>query len=572
MSQDFIKKKPNKKYIEDARRQQKHLSYLTESKIQDSTTIQYYQHISCGLDFNYDDPFLAWVNALFKADNFKSFFKYTRFPAPSARLVKEEMVPHLERVFFAEDSFFRYAIGGESQTVPLELDSEEFNKIMFNALLYRYNDILVHDLSDVNTPVRYLVSINKVIAIDSENGKINRIAYHAIIPNPDNEDKELSGYLYLDDEAYIFYDKEKETELFRWPHDLGECPADYVSAHAFNSESDVLRDSIFSRVRTDLEEYLFLKTIQKMSEPNGAIPITTKFKQSSKNKEVDEKREVAEPMSVAALKGDKAKKENTTEGALQAGTIYELPMNKDESGKIQTDLIENFIHFHRIPTDSLEYINTRVKEIEELCISTVIGDYKEQNREEAKNELQISKSYDQRQDKIRRLAYQMTKLRTNSDRKFLGLQHGPDRVAVDINFGTDFFIETQDDLYYLFEKAPNPIERSTILQRLAQRRGMFNKKRADKDVIMYKLMPYASDKDFNSAIASNIVGPTDMQKQLRLSYWLSIFESTYGDLVEFWMMFEDTEESRILQIVNELLNQIIIENGEEPIKPQEGDE
>ena len=58
----------------------------------------------------------------------------------------------------------------------------------------------------------------------------------------------------------------------------------------------------------------------------------------------------------------------------------------------------------------------------------------------------------------------------------------------------------------MFQLAPNSVERNNILTRLSQTRSMFNKMKYNREFILYKLLPYSSDLDFEKALErENIV-------------------------------------------------------------------
>ena len=345
MSKEFIKEKIGHKSLEVARRQQEQLTYLTVSEVQEKITTQYAEQF-CKRQPN--DPFLSWVWNILKVKNFQSFFEYLRFPLASSGIVHNKIEPHLERVFFSDDGYQRYTLRGDE--FDPELDSEKFNKDIFKALLYNYNDLLVHDLKDENTPFRFILSINRVVAIESYDSTIFRVAYTAEI---NIEGVRKVGYIYIDSENYIFYDKELKDDPIVWPHDLGECPVDYVSAEPFGDD-DVVRESTFSRVRDKLEEYVYLKTLQRMVDNNGAIPIVTMLDATDDDEE-EKIDDVQSPMgSSTATYTNKEKEEG---GLIQSGTIYKIPqVENKQTGQIDVSLTENFLKFHRAPVDSLEYL------------------------------------------------------------------------------------------------------------------------------------------------------------------------------------------------------------------------
>lgn len=563
MSKEFIELRVNKKSIDEARRQQAQLSYFTQSKVQENTSQTWWNDFGDNFQGG-SDTFLNWVCLVFKKDNFNQFVKYLRFPLASSKLIKRKVKPELSRVRFAEDSFFKYTISGEEVEMPAELKSDDFDRTLFNKLLFNYNDILVHDLIDVNKPIRHFISINDVVSIDSHDSVINRIAFIASMP-VENGDP-IDGFLYIDSSEYIFYDRMFENEPMIFPHDLGVTPADYITAEAFNDQ-DVVRESMFSELRQTMEQYVFYKTLQYMTEPNGAIPVITKLKTTKKTnqdiKQPDLSSEGSESMSSTIITGvDQLEKKSTGLDVLETGTVIQVPQIRKTDGSLDMSAVTDFINFFHHPVESLEYVNKRVKELEDDILITAIGDLFEPN-ESAQNELQISKSYISRQDKLRAFSLELTRIRGISDWKFLALQHGKDNVNVDLFFGSDFFLETQTELYDLVEKSPNPIETRSLLVRLTKNRARFNVDRGARDVILYGLLPYASDEDFEKAIDKELIDNITFQYQTRFNYWVNLFEAEFGDMLVFWDMLENQSNSSKFVLVNNLIVSIIEKNEKE---------
>jgi hypothetical protein len=550
MSVDFVKNKVGTVHLAEARRQQRQLSYFTRSEVQKDITPKY---LEAWAERNYagNDDFLNWVKTVFKTDNFLSFFKYFRQPVASARLVNDIIKPQLSRVFFAEDSYFKYTIRGKEVHEPEELNCHEFNDWIFNAILFRYNDIIVVDLEDVNSPYREIISIDNVIAIESKKSVISKIAYTGEIELEDGIHEE--GIIYMDDENYIFYNKD-HVAIKVVTHDLGICPADYISNEAF-ADNDVVRKCIFSYVREEMEEYVFLKTLQRMTEPNGAIPIVTQLQTKEKSAQNTDGKGSSdnEPMALREIGGQRSQEVGSdvsaSKGLLQTGTVIKVPMIKRDDGSLDMEAVRSFINFFYIPTESLRYINERIKEVKESILMTVLGDLADQTNDR-KNELQVKGGFVSAEDRIRSLSMALTRVRKRTDFKMLGLKYGVDNFSNDAFYGSDFFLESQDALYSLFEKSPNPIERKNILVRLSKNRNKFNKERSERELLMYELMPYSADADFDKAVEKGAVDKVTFQLQTRFNYWISIFEAQYGDIVYFWNNTEGTNSEKLLMMNN----------------------
>ena len=570
MPNEFIKGKFNAPNLETARRQQRQLSYFTESLVQKDVTIEYIKQWA-ERKYRGDDYFLNFLKTVFRDDVFLNIFKFFRHPIPSARLVHDKIRIPLSRVFFSEDPYFKYEINGEIIKDPEGLDENEFNDWIFNALLFRHNDIMVVDLKDVNSPFKSLVSIENVIAMDSERSIIKRIAYSASVKN-NGELK--TGVIYIDENRYLFYEKDvdgvmPETPTLDIPHDLGRCPADYISDEAF-SESDIIRKSIFSYVREEMEEYVFVKTLQRMVEVSIGIPTTVMLKAGVKNKNPDGKDQAgAEPMSTQTIKGQTSEQTSTVQGnksLLQAGSRISVPLDKIrlEDGTLDMEVLKNYVNYFYAPVEATEFLNKRIKEMRVSIISNVVGDHSEGSVPEgSKSDAEInSVTIVSKQDKLRDLSKQISRIRQRSDYNWLALKFGKENISNVAFYGSDFFLETQKDIYDLVESAPNPIEQKSLLIKSARNRNRFNIDNFSRDKILYQLVPYAVNGDFKSAVDQKQIGPVTFQYQTRFNYWISMLEREVGDILTFWNTLGEISEAEKVTIINKFVLTIIEENYE----------
>ena len=554
MSKEFIEKKYNSISLDTAVRQKKQLNYFTISEIQEDVRVDYFEKYVDRKYYN-NDVFLNWVKGIFKTENFLSLAKYYRNPNPSAKLINTRIKEPLTRVFFSEDSHFKYWINGEYIETPKELE-DGFDDDLFKAVLFRYNDIIVHDLEDINKPYRDIIDIEKVVSIEVDDKKIERLAYTAKV---EINGEDVYGYVYIDEYRYSFYNKDKEL-LIDELHDYGQCPATFIVDDCFGNDP-IVKQSIFSYLRGDLEEYTFLKTLQRMTHANGAFPIVTQIE----TKEIDEQGQdfdtaEGEPMSVSQIGGQVSLDARSTAGngkgtKLQPGTVITVPAIEKADGSIDMELSKNFLTFYHTPVEALEYINDRLMQLENDIITSCLGSYSERN-DVSMTEMQTRKGIVSMEDKLRWFSKTMSFSRSASDKMMLSLMHGKDAVKLDIFYGSDFFLETQGQIYDMIQKSPNAIERKNLLVRLAQRRNMFNKQKAIKEVVLYKLMPYSSDIDFDRAINNGTVDPVIFEFQTRFSYWVSMFESFYGNIATFWKEMESSDSEKLITLNNLMLNLI----------------
>ena len=139
-----------------------------------------------------------------------------------------------------------------------------------------------------------------------------------------------------------------------------------------------LKDKVLSEKdyrKLILEEYTFLKTLQRMTHANGAFPIVTQIE----TKEIDESGydvdgAEGEPMSLNSLGGQASVEARATAGAgkgtkLQAGTVITVPAIEKADGSIDVELSKNFLTFYHTPVEALEYINDRLLQLENDIIT-----------------------------------------------------------------------------------------------------------------------------------------------------------------------------------------------------------
>lgn len=556
MSKEFIQSGLNRGALTTAARQERQLSYFTQSSLQDDSLSQTYLDQWANRKFQGKDYFLNFVKTIFKTENFLSFYKYLRHPLPSAKLINNKVKPQLNRVFVSENADFKYDVSNVQPSEIIEtLDTKVFQEKLFSKLLFKHNSILIEDMDseETNKPFRFFLDVDKVTALDHDDTRITRIAYAATL------DKE-AVIIYIDDSIYAVYDKDYELIGEEIPHDLGRCPADFISKEKYKDDF-IVRESLFTYIREELEEYVFLKTLQKMSEPNGAIPVLVKLEvegdEDSKSQTGDE----GEPNSDRIMGSQKPSlagdNNNGQSGDLQTGTVHEVPLDSitDDKGKIDMEAVKNYLNFFYTPVEALEYMKDRINEIENSVISTLIGTMDTSN-EESKNEMQIEKSIIVLENTLIYIADNLNVIRRESDYNMLALKYGPDRVnEVFIFYGTDFFLESQSSLFEDLAKAPNPIERKNILIRINQNKYKNNQDQMVRQKLLYDLLPYLHDKDFEIA-RNSAIDPLTLQYQLRFDYWIGIFEAEFGDIVSFFTGI-DADTSMRLQIINNLIIEII---------------
>lgn len=547
----------NSSSINKAQEQQKQILYFINSSIEDNRLDDNYIKQWAERNYQNSDYFLNWIKSIFKTENFLNFYKFLRKPLPSAKLVKNDIEPQLKRVFNAEDAYYKYEVQGKEQADYIQdLDIKDFNTMMFEALLYYPNSIIVSDLDDyeANKAHRYIVNIDRVRSINEKKGKIQSVVFDGY--GYDEIGKKQEGLIYIDSEKYALY-KDQTTLIREQSHDLGYCPVHFVTDRPF-SDDWIVKESLFSFIREELEEYVFLKTLQKMSNGKGAFPVVTKLATDDVTDEKSDLDSNIEPSSSEAMSSQRGDVYRTnppnSSGDVDGGTIHNVPVQVNDDGTINMDVVTNYLNFFYFPVDILTFINQRISEVRRSIISTIIGDVVDSS-EESKNELQIKKSISVLENVLRSFATKLDRIRTLSDTDMLSLEFGKDMVQeVVIHYGTDFFLETQEQLTKELNEAANPLERKNIIVRMNQNKYKNNYDVQMRQKLLYDIIPYVHDKDYEKA--GDSITPENKELYIRFNYWISHFEAQYGDIVEFYKDAAGTKAEK-LELINSLIISLI---------------
>jgi len=514
--------------------------------------------------WNQSNPFINWLKGWMRKDNFKSYLKFLRHPLPTASLIQDDIVPELKKVFDATNSYYDYNFTSNA-TKHASADmlsgySEYYKDKIFKSLINNHNSIIITDFKEKNKPYRFEVKIEDVKAIEpDQDGCIKKIAFEAY--NQDGEER----YYFYTDEFYSVYVESGEDYILESQtfHGIGRCPADFISVEALNKKKFVVRKSIFSNYLEKFENYVNYYTLQKMCLPNGAMPVTTLYRQNGKPCE----REFNNGSKCVGgyLHGERGMLGNKDElvpcpvcnskTKIQAGSVFELPVPKfGDNGEAPYDLNANFVKFHYIPVDILEWWNKFVDEKYSEIKYQLVGKGTELSNGQAKNADQIARGNQTLENTLIELSGKLSKLQQSLDFKLLKIAYGKAFASCYIDKGTDFYLETEFELRDSLAKAIDPIDKENIISRINFSVYKNNPERLQRSNILYKLLPYSTLTD-TEFIGMQGVDPIMKELRLNFNYYIDAFEAEYGQLNVFFNDYfgETVSMSKKLEIAKKLI-------------------
>lgn len=571
---EFIDNCEYKKEINEAKAYQSKLSYFIQTHLNSDI----YTNTDSTLDELWDtkNPFINWVRSWMRKDNFRSYMKFFRHPLPTAGMIQDDIVPELKKVFDATNARYDYIFSSNAQKPAseklLSKFSDYYKTEIFNLLINKHNSIIITDFVSNRDPYRFTIDIDDVKAIGpTESGLIKAIVFEG-----ENEKGEERYYFYTDKFFSVYTEKDEVYTLESLtPHELGFCPADFVSVEPLNCEKFVTRKSIFSNLLEKFENYVNYYTLQKMFIPSGMIPVITHYKQNNKPCErTFENGTKCIGGYISGLNGVLGNKDSLVpcpvcneKTIIQAGTVIGLPVPKfGDDGQQPFDLNANFVKFHYAPVEILTWINEFIAEKYDEIKYQLVGKGTEQANGQAKNKDQIARGNQTLENTLIELSGKLSILQTSLDSKLLTIAFGKSFKSAYIDKGTDFYLETEFELRDSLSKAIDPIDKENLISRINYSIYKNNPNALERSNLLYKLLPYSTLTD--SEFISMTVDPKMKELRLNFKYYIDAFEAEFGELNVFFNEYfgEEVSMSNKLTVARELLiNKVNIVEIQSPV-------
>jgi hypothetical protein len=576
MIKEFIKSCKFKKEISEAVAYESKLSYF----IQTHLDTEIFVNTTEAVDELWDtkNPFINWVRSWMRKDNFRSYMKFLRHPLPTAGMIQDDIVPELKKVFDATNARYDYSFSSNANKPACDKLIAKYGSfykdLIFDALINNHNSIVVTDFKNKRDPYRFLINISNVKAIEpTKSGTIKKIVFEGV-----NEAGEERYYFYTD-EFYAVYTEKDEvyTEESKNPHDLGECPADFISVEPINTEKFVVRKSIFSNYIEKFENYVNYYTMFKMFIPSGMIPVITHYKQNNKPCEKTfENGTRCIGGFLSGLNGVLGNKDSlvpcpvcNAKTIIQAGTVIGLPVPKiGDNGERPFDMNANFVKFHYAPPEILTWAKDFINEKYDEIKYQLVGKGTEASNGQAKNTDQIARGNQTLENTLIELSSKLSKLQTSLDSKLLKIAFGKSFKSAYIDRGTDFYLETEFELRDSLAKAIDPIDKENLMSRINYSIYKNNPSALERSGLLYKLLPYSTLTD--DQFISMTVDPKMKELRLNYKYYIDAFEAEYGELNVFFNDYfgENVTMSNKLTVARQLLlDKVEVIEPPKPVAP-----
>lgn len=451
--------------------------------------------------------FMAMVQNLIPRDKFEVFKTLFRFPVLTNEVLAV-CYDKLSRIFEGRNPAFSYQFAATEQRDDWEWYRQEklgeqtiWQTKGWDFFKTEINSVLIIDLpeeSDTNDsypqPYFYWLPIRDVIDFkaDATTGEMEWIIFR-------QDDDKVAA---IDNEYYRLFRGESGAigELIsEVPHDLGYCPARFFWNEPLSLDKPDIKASPVTKELDRLDWYLFYAISKRHLDTYGSYPIYWGYEQSC-DFHNDENGDYCDG---GFLKDKHGHWHYDNNGLLEpcpvcsqkrltgAGSFVEIPVPDASQG--QPDL-SNPVGMVSVDRSALDYNGEEEKRLRTDIITAIVGQQEEITQREAFNEQQVKASFESMNTVLNRVKKGFEQAQKFVDDTCCRLRYGRAFVSSSINYGTEFYLLTADELRARYktakESGASEADLDALSQQIIETEYRHNPQQMQRMIILGDLEPY----------------------------------------------------------------------------------
>ncbi len=523
-----------------------------------------------------NNTFLEQVRGFLPVEKYNRFEQLFQYPVPTNELT-EAIYSELRRAINGDGNYRKYNLASENQ-------EDQFNELLnsyghsefwqneaWDAFKTKIHSVLIIDQpkEEVTPPQPYCYLLDIMHVCDMKVSKKDAPCEYIIFKDPKNMDM----LMVFDDEFYRTYEKpEKGSDyvlLSEAAHGLGYCPAKPFWSTNLNSQDNIQKLGGLSKSLSQLDKILFWETSVEYYNTYGVFPIVWAYE-----KKKDEQNSIGSdhidtetlhgveipmnshhPAYIESVNLQKDHNKNKGRDLLGAGSLIEIPAPVDNQ---DADLRDPFGYL-QIQIDSLEFANSYLQKRKDLVFTYCVGNGREPDNEQAKNEKQIQSSFESKINILNWVAdnFEIAEkwvLETKARIIF-----GSESVrSIEVKRGRRFYLKTELDLIQQYKEEKDSGLPMSVISNTRKMIAETKYKGNDDLLFRYKILtdlepyPDLDIKDIN-AFSSNL-DPDLIKLKLNFDSYIRRFEREELNLVRFGSL--STYEVKISSILDTLLGYV----------------
>lgn len=537
---EILLKPKNRETIKKASLMQHRLRFHTETNIAIS-------------DINMPtNQFLLWVSNFLPKDKYNIFLNLFRFPLSTPAVV-EDVYRELERVFYSRNSSFTY----QFTSAEMLEDWLNYKKSNLNEpdvwktkgwrqMQVSPNSVLIVDLPVLQSTLRpepyfYWLEIEDVIDYETHDG----MAFEwLIIKQPNNR----IGV--FDDDSIRVYQLNEKNEISavisEAYHHLGFCTARFYWSTSLNEKNKDIKKNPITKELSNLDWYLFFSLSKQHLDLYAPYPIYSAYAADCNF----ENNATGDYCDGGFLRNAKGEYKILGDGTIEKcpccsekriagpGSFLEVPVPNSAEGIAD---MRNPIQITSIDKDSLDYnVDECVRLRNDIIFSIVgYGGNTAVSEKEAINETQVAANFESKTSVLNALKTNFEQAQKFVEDTVCKLRYGNSFISSSINWGTEFYVFTIEELYKKYETAKAngaaESELDAITQQILEVEYRNNPLVLQRMLILKQLEPYPH-KTLSEVIQLYDKGLLDLEKvkiKINFSSYIERFERENIDIVSF---------------------------------------
>ncbi len=502
---------------------------------------------------------------------FKRVIEFARYPLPIVQL-SDSILNDYFKVFDGKNRYFN--VTGERNIQKLNdwIDLKNpTNWIEEKAKsVYKNKPIsfVVVDKDKNNVP--YLIYIDSTRLVDAKfKNKEGELEYISFIHSVKNEEGKTAIYygVYDDLKYYVFKRYEDSENLILvsdQEHQIGYCPARCFTSTTTNSKNYFKRRIAFSSSLSKMEDWTMFDIYRNYVDHYAPFPVTEAPKKKCPNPDcVDGKVEQEVPTNENRTEFKTIHVDcETCDGGANDGTHIFPGTHIGIKVQSDKDVNDGSKIFRMIypETDKLKYVPEKLEGLETDIRYKTVG-INDLTTNKAFNETQIKGSFASMESILLRVKTELDVLYSWIV-KTAGLIIYPNyKINVESNFGTEFYLVSEDDLQKRFEKAKEiglpSEEQFNIYRQLVETKYKGNSTKLTRTLMLLDLdpLPMYSIDDCVVLKKESVIDDFDFIFKVNFLKYISRFEAeqapitVFGSLLDYWTRIELIKN--ILSLYNE---------------------
>lgn len=498
------------------------------------------------------NDFMAMVENLIPKDKFEVFKTLFRFPVITNEVLAV-CYDKLSRIFDGRDPAFSYQFANTELRDDWEWYRQEklgeqniWQSKGWDFFKTQINSVLIVDLPQEQEagdrypqPYFYWLPIMDVIdyKADPQSGAMEWIMFR----------QDGDKIAVIDDASYrIFNSKdgtigELESEA---AHDLGYCPARFFWNEPVSLDKPDIKESPVTKELDRLDWYLFFAISKRQLDTYGNYPIYWGYEQSC-DFHNDETGDYCDGGFLKDKQGHWHYDNNgimvpcpvcSQKRLVGAGSYIEVPVPHVDEG--QPDLGQP-VGMLAVDSESLKYNQEEEKRLRTDLITAIVGTNEEVTTRDALNEQQIKANFESQSTVLKRVKKGFEEAQKFVDDTCCRLRYGKAFLSSSINYGTEFYLFSSDELRERYKKAKeagmSEADLDALLQQIIETEYRHNPQMMQRMIILSDLEPYRhlTRNEVQGLYEKSLIPVEDLLIKFNFADFIKRFERENMNIIEF---------------------------------------